>query len=184
MRGGELPDPNQILSFWWKAGPQAWFSGDGAFDESCRTECGAAFEAACAGELEAWRDAPHSMLALILLLDQMPRNMFRDTPRMFATDAQALALAEESLARGYHRAYPYPARRFFYMPFMHAEDIAAQTRCVDLCRADGDDEGYHYALVHMDPIRRFGRFPHRSAILGRVSTPEEDAYLRTGGFGG
>ena len=179
-----MPDPNQVLSFWWKSGPEAWFGGDASFDEACREHCGDAFEAARAGGLESWRDAPHAMLALILLLDQMPRNMFRDTPRMFETDSQALLLAEESLAREYHLAYPHPARRFFYMPFMHAENLAAQTRCIDLCRADGDSDGYHYALVHMDPIRRFGRFPHRNAILGRASSPQEEAYLNSGGFGG
>lgn len=143
-----------------------------------------AFEAARAGDLRHWEDAPHSALALILLLDQMPRNMFRGTAAMYATDALALEAAGRALGAGHHLAYPHPARRFFYMPFMHAEDIEAQTRCIDLCRGDGDDEGYHHALIHMDPIRRFGRFPHRNAILGRASTPEEEAYMASGGFSG
>ena len=177
-------DPCDILAFWWNAGPANWFNGGEAFDEACRAHCLGAYGAAAAGELDGWMAAPHSALALILLLDQMPRNMFRASAQMFATDGKALALADRSLAVGHHRAYPLPGRRFFYLPFMHAEDIAAQSRCVDLCRGDGDEDGYHYALVHMDAIRRFGRFPHRNEVLGRTSSAEELAYLTSGGFSG
>lgn len=177
-------DPNDVLAFWWNAGPAAWFQGGPDFDAACRTHCLGAYEAAAAGALDGWIEAPHAALALILLLDQMPRNMFRGTAAMFATDARALTLADRSLALGHHRAYPLPGRRFFYMPFMHAEDIDAQSRCVDLCRAEGDADGYHYALVHLDAIRRFGRFPHRNEVLGRTSTAEEMAYLTSGGFSG
>ncbi|MFN0264817.1 DUF924 family protein [Tepidamorphus sp. 3E244] len=179
-----MHDPLEVLAFWWDAGPEKWFGGGEAIDAKCEEHCGEAFKAAEAGQLDDWEAVPHSALALILLLDQMPRNMFRDTPRMFATDDKALALADRAIAKRFHLAYALPARRFIYMPFMHAEDIDAQTRCVDLCRADGDDEGHRYALIHMDAIRRFGRFPHRNEILGRKTTAEEAAYMRTGGFGG
>lgn len=179
-----MSDPCDILEFWWQAGPVAWFSSNEEFDAQCRRKWLADHEAAAAGRLDAWQIAPHSALALILLLDQMPRNMFRGTSRMFATDAQALEVADKAIGGGFHRAHAYPGRRFFYMPFMHAEDLVAQTRCVDLCRGDGDQDGYHFALVHMDAIRRFGRFPHRNEMLGRTTSDDERAYMISGGFSG
>lgn len=179
-----MPNPIDVLAFWWQAGPSAWFSSDPDFDAACRDQFLEAHEAAASGALDDWAAQPHSALALIILLDQLPRNMFRGTPRMFATDEKAMQLAEDAIANGLHLAYPLPVRRFFHMPFMHAESIGAQERCIDLCRADGDDDGYHYALVHMDAIRRFGRFPHRNEVLGRKSSVEELAYLKTGGFSG
>ena len=173
-----------VLDFWQSIGREGWFKRDASVDETIRTRFGALHDEASAHQLDHWIDAPDQALALIIVLDQFSRNMFREDPRAFAQDDHACQMAATALDAGHDKAVSPELRAFFYMPFMHAEDIAAQTRCVDLCRADGDDEGYHYALVHMDPIRRFGRFPHRSAILDRVSTPEEDAYLRTGGFGG
>ena len=173
-----------VLSFWWAAGPACWFTADPAFDEKVRGALGSLHEEAAAGRLDHWAGTPHGALALILLMDQVPRNIFRGTPRAFATDARALALAEAALAAGHPDAFPQEARTFFYLPFEHAEDMAAQTRSVDLFRMLGDRETYFYALVHMDAIRRFGRFPHRNAILGRPSTPEEEAWLASGGFRG
>ena len=177
-------DPCDILAFWWNAGPANWFNGGEAFDEACRAHCLGAYGAAAAGELDGWMAAPHSALALILLLDQMPRNMFRASAQMFATDGKALALADRSLAVGHHRAYPLPGRRFFYLPFMHAEDVALQRRCEALCGAAGDQEGVKYAVLHREIIERFGRFPHRNPILGRAMRPEEQAFLDAGGFSG
>ncbi len=177
-------DALDVLDFWWRAGSEKWFSSDPRFDTACREGFQDSLEAAAAGTLDAWCETPHGALALILLLDQMSRNIFRDTPRMFATDAQALAIAEQAIDNGFDRAFPLIERRFVYMPFMHAEDLSHQERCIDLCRALGDKEGYRYALIHMDPIRRFGRFPHRNRILGRESTPAEIAYMETGGFSG
>ena len=173
-----------VLDFWWSAGPAAWFTAAPAFDSKVAEVLLPLHEAAARGEYDAWADTPHGALALLILLDQVPRNVFRGTPRAFATDAQALAIAEAALAKGFPRAFPIDARVFFYLPFEHAEDMAAQELACDLFRSLGNDQGYLYALIHMDAIRRFGRFPHRNAILGRVSTPEEEAYLAAGGFKG
>lgn len=177
-----IDDPMTVLAFWWDAGPDAWFAGGEAFDTRCREALAHLHEKAAAGDLAAWEETPHGALALILLLDQIPRNIFRKTPRAFATDALALAAAERAIARGFPAAYPTSVRVFFYLPFEHAEDMDAQSRSVDLTRTLKNQELDYYALVHMDAIRRFGRFPHRNAILGRTSTPEEEAYLAAGGF--
>ena len=174
-------DPLHILDFWWRAGPARWFARDDAFDEACR-DFHAAYEAAARGALDGWAAAPHSALALVLLTDQIPRNIFRGTARAFATDEKALATASTALEQGFDRAFPPDARAFFYLPFMHSEDIAAQERALDLYRALGEKEQYFYAFLHHDAIRRFGRFPHRNAVLGRPSTPAETAYLEGGGF--
>ncbi|BBE73084.1 DUF924 family protein [Oharaeibacter diazotrophicus] len=179
-----IPTAAEVLSFWWDAGPAAWFSADPAFDARVAAELGRAHEEAAAGRLSAWADTPDGALALILLTDQVPRNAFRGTARAFATDPIALATARHALDAGFPRVFPPVARAFFYLPFEHAEDMGAQALSVDLFRALGDRETYFYALVHLDAIRRFGRFPHRNAVLGRVSTPEEEAYLASGGFRG
>ncbi|WP_181701291.1 DUF924 family protein [Chthonobacter albigriseus] len=171
-----------VLSFWWDAGPAAWFAGGADFDARCAEALGALHEQAAAGDLDDWEATPHGTLALLILLDQIPRNIFRRTPRAFATDAKALKIAERAVEKRFPEAFPVDVRAFFYLPFEHAEDIAAQTRSVDLFRALKNRELDYYALVHMDAIRRFGRFPHRNEILGRTSTPEEIAYLQSGGF--
>ncbi len=178
----ETADATEVLAFWWQAGPQRWFTRDEAFDEVCRSRLGKLHARAAAGELDHWAGAPHSMLALILLLDQVSRNIYRDRPEAFAQDAKALKLAESAVDKGFDRAYPLPARGFFYMPFEHAEDMAAQERSVDLFRMTGDQEFTYFALVHLDVIRRFGRFPHRNAVLGRQTSAAEQAYLDSGGF--
>lgn len=171
-----------VLDFWWTSGGEKWFAGGESFDQDCRSRFLATIEAAQKGELDDWAETPHGALALLIVLDQLTRNVFRGEPRAFAADARALALAEAALAKGFDRAFPKEARFFFYLPFEHAEDMAAQERCVDLCRSLGVQEYYHYALIHMDVIRRFGRFPHRNPILGRDTTPAEAAYLADGGF--
>ncbi len=173
---------SEVLSFWWAAGPNAWFTADDGFDARCRDTLGALHEEAASGGCAGWASTPHGALAEIILLDQVPRNVFRGTPRAFATDGRALAAAYAALAAGHPDAFPPVARAFFYLPFEHAEDMAAQSLAVDLFRGLGDREMYFYALLHMDAVRRFGRFPHRNAVLGRVSTPEEEAYLASGGF--
>lgn len=171
-----------VLDFWWRAGPGKWFAGGEEFDGECRLELGALHARAASGALADWAEAPHSMLALIILLDQISRNIHRGSPEAFAHDAAALKLAERALAEGYDRAFPLPARVFFYLPYEHAEDMAAQERSVDLFRATGDREFEYYALVHLEVIRRFGRFPHRNVVLGRQSTEAELRYLESGGF--
>ncbi|MEZ5839194.1 MAG: DUF924 family protein [Hyphomicrobiales bacterium] len=171
-----------VLEFWWRAGPSRWFSRSDGFDAEIADRFGALHARAVAGDLDDWQATPSGALALVLLLDQFSRNLFRDDARAFAADGKALALAEAALARGFDRAFPKPARNFFYMPFMHAEDIELQERSVDLFRALGDKDGEYFALVHLDVIRRFGRFPHRNAALGRTTSAAEEAFLAGGGF--
>ncbi|MFG1280100.1 DUF924 family protein [Xanthobacter autotrophicus] len=178
--------PADVLAFWLAAGRDEWFGGGAAFDDEVREALLPAHEAALAGTLDDWRETPEGALAWIILMDQVPRNVFRATPRAFATDARALAAAEQAVARGFDGAPGIAAalRSFFYLPFMHAEDGAAQARCVDLYGALGQEEGVRYALVHKEIIDRFGRFPHRNPILGRPMSAEEQAYLDGGGFSG
>lgn len=175
--------PFDVLDFWWRAGPKKWFARSDAFDAEIRERFLALYEHAAAGHLDSWSGTPHGLLALLLLLDQFPRNLFRDDARAFATDGKALELAQMGLERDFHRAYPNPVKAFFFLPFEHAEDMAAQEVSVDLFRQHTDEQGYLYALIHMDAIRRFGRFPHRNTVLGRETTAEEAAYLANGGFG-
>jgi uncharacterized protein (DUF924 family) len=171
-----------VLDFWWQAGAAKWFAKDDKLDKRCRQIFLGTIEAASAGELDGWRDTPDGSLALVLLLDQFTRNVFRGSPDAFKADAKAIEIAEGALLKGFDRAFPREVRGFFYFPFEHSEDMAHQERAVDLFRVLGDRELYHYALIHMDVIRRFGRFPHRNAVLGRQTTAEEKAYLESGGF--
>ncbi|MBN9673401.1 DUF924 family protein [Roseibium aggregatum] len=171
-----------VLDFWWQAGAPKWFARDDGFDQACRDKFGESIEAAKDGRLDHWANTADGALALILLLDQMSRNVHRDTAEAFAADGKALAIARHALDRQFDRAFPKDARAFFYLPFEHSEDMADQDRSVDLFRALGVTDYYHYALVHMDVIRRFGRFPHRNELLGRETTPEEQAYLADNGF--
>lgn len=171
-----------VLDFWWQAGAAKWFAKDDKFDKRCRERFLAAIEDAMAGRLDHWMESADGALALLVLLDQMTRNVFRGSADAFKADRKALAVAEAALERGFDRAFPPDVRGFFYLPFEHSEDMAHQERSVDLFRALGEKEVYHYALIHMDVIRRFGRFPHRNKVLGRETTPEEQRYLEDGGF--
>ncbi len=172
----------EILDFWWSAGPPKWFKGGEAFDNEIREKFGSDVEAAGRGDYDDWTKTPHGTLALLLLLDQFSRNIYRGTAKAFAFDARALKVAFESLNKNFHKAFPKSSHTFFFLPFEHSEEIDMQDLSVDLFRALGDHEAYHYALVHMDVIRRFGRFPHRNEFLDRKSTPEELEFLKTGGF--
>ena len=174
--------PEAVLSFWREAGPKRWFAQDAAFDAQVRERFLATHEAAAAGRLASWEDSAEGALALVIALDQFPRNMFRGTARAFSTDALALAAARRAIERGFDRTIAMPERNFFYLPFEHSEKLADQERCLALTEATGDAEAVKWAKVHLDVIRRFGRFPHRNAALGRVSTPEETAFLEGGGF--
>lgn len=170
-----------LLEFWWAAGPGSWFNGGAEFDAACEPYR-PLMERAAGGEFDHWEASPAATLALLLLLDQLPRNLHRGSAEAFATDAKALGVSERALARGFDKAYPMPARNFFYLPFMHAEDLAMQERSLDLYRAAGVQDTYYYAFVHYDAVRRFGRFPHRNNVLGRETTEAERAYLASGGF--
>jgi uncharacterized protein (DUF924 family) len=180
-----------ILDFWFSRPGSAeygterdvWFRKSATFDAEIRTRFGATIESALAGGWGEW-SLPRGTLARILLLDQFTRNCFRETPRAFAGDAFALSLAEGAVARGDDRTLVNVERWFMYMPFQHAESLAAQERSVALFRALSDDglaSPLRWAEKHAEVIRRFGRFPHRNAILGRASTPEEIAFLAAPG---
>ncbi|WP_084673777.1 DUF924 family protein [Methylobacterium sp. WSM2598] len=175
MRAGPV-DPGDVVAFWREAGEARWFTAEPRFD-AAYTRFRAAHEAAARGECAAWEADAEGALALVLLLDQFPRNLFRGTPRAYATDAAALAAAERALARGHDRAIAPELRAFLYMPFMHAEDAALQDRSLALFAALGLHRHLAAAREHRDLIRRFGRFPHRNPILGRAETPQERAYL-------
>ena len=138
-------------------------------------------EAALRGQLTTWSESPEGALALLVLFDQMPRNVFRGTPRAFATDARARDVARAALERGFDRRVNDVERGFFYLPFMHSESLDDQRRCLALYEQRADENGAKYARMHMDIIERFGRFPHRNAALGRESTPEEIEFLKQPG---
>jgi len=178
-----IATPETILTFWREAGPDKSFTRDDAFDADIREKFLATYEAAAAGQLSAWEASAEGALALAIVLDQFPRNMFRGLARCYATDPLARQVANRALKCGYDQDVPTQERRLFFLPFMHSEDIADQRRCVALYREAGDDD-LKYAERHADIIRRFGRFPHRNALLGRATTPEEQAYLDAGGFNG
>ena len=179
-----LPRAGEIVAFWRAAGPARWFAKSDAFDARLRARFVGRVEEAASGALDHWAHTPEGALARILLLDQLPRNLHRDTPRMFETDAMARQAADAALAAGHDRAFAHDLRQFFYLPFMHSEDMADQERALALYEALGDEDALKFARVHADAIRRFGRFPHRNPVLGRATTPEEQAYLDEGGFGG
>ena len=189
MKSDGRAEATAVLDFWFGApgstehgsARKAWFAKNDAFDAEIRERFAAPIEQALRGELDDWGDEPRSALAQVLLLDQFTRNIFRDTPRAFAGDARALATAEDAIARGLDRELEPYGRWFLYMPFEHAEDVAAQRRSLELFGALGNEmnepSGLLWAQKHADVIFRFGRFPHRNAILGRDSTPEELAFL-------
>jgi len=173
-----------VLAFWRDAGPKKWFAKNDAFDAELRTRFLATYESAAAGKLSDWEATPEGALALTIVLDQFPRNMFRHDPRAFAADATARAVAERAIARGFDSQFPPAERSFFYLPFEHSEAMADQERCCALFRAMGDADLLHWAELHADIIRRFGRFPHRNAALGRSTTPAEKSFLDNDGFAG
>ena len=179
----ETVGPQDVLAFWRAAGPDKWFTKDAAFDDEIRGRFLPTYEAAAAGTL-AWDTSPEGALALLIVLDQFPRNMFRGSARAFAADPLARAVASGAIARGFDQQVAVPERSFFYLPFEHSEDLADQERCVALNRASGDADALKWAELHADIIRRFGRFPHRNATLGRVTTPDEQVFLDGGGFAG
>jgi uncharacterized protein (DUF924 family) len=175
-----VPEPwvADIVHFWFvEIAPEAWFRKDPAFDKWLGERFLAVHEKIAALPIHACLSDAHTALAAVIALDQFPRNMFRATPRAFATDAQARAVAEGAIANGLAAELSKDQRTFLYLPFEHAEDGEAQTRCVALMATLHDEELVRWALAHKAIIDRFGRFPHRNAILGRASTAEEAAFL-------
>ncbi|HEU4664229.1 MAG TPA: DUF924 family protein [Dokdonella sp.] len=176
-----MTDPFDLVSFWKSAGNAKWFRRDGAFDAELRERYAAAHHAAARRELDGWRDRAEGALALVLLLDQIPRNLFRGSAHAFATDGLARAVASGAIDAGHDLAVDAALRLFFYMPFEHSEARADQDRSLALFSAMGDDYYLGYATAHRDVIVRFGRFPHRNAALGRTNTAEEQTWLDAGG---
>ncbi len=167
-----------ILEFWFTAEAEAlWFKTDAGFDQAIRDRFRGDHEAAAAGDLAACESAAEGALALVILLDQFPRNMFRDLSRAFATDDAALASASRAIDRGFDRALLPTRRQFLFLPFQHSESIALQRRSVELFRRLDDPEKLDYAERHLRVVERFGRFPHRNRVLGRAGTAEEEAFL-------
>jgi len=172
--------PAAVLRFWFEEHPKDWFVKSPALDAEIGTRFLALHQAAAAGQLTHWADDLRSCLALVIVLDQFPRNMFRGEARAFATDAQARAAARVILERGWNKAMTQPEQLFAYLPFEHSESLADQVLCCELMK-DFDAEQLRYAIRHREIIERFGRFPHRNASLGRESTAAEREFLQQPG---
>jgi uncharacterized protein (DUF924 family) len=174
----------EVVDFWRDSGPERWFSKDETFDDMCEMAFEDAYDEAARGDLDDWMADAQGALALVLLLDQMPRNMFRGTAKVFAADTKAREVADHAIAQGFDAQVEDILRPFFYLPFSHSEDPADQERAVELNRGLGTPDADKWALHHQSIIQKFGRFPHRNEVLGRESTPEEKAWLDEGGFKG
>jgi uncharacterized protein (DUF924 family) len=175
-------DPEALLGFWFSLETERrWFAApDATFDAEIAARFGGLYADARASGLDYWRETARGALALAIALDQLPRHLFRGTVRAFEADEEARGVADRALALKLDKQLQPVERRFLYMPFMHSEALADQERCCALFGEIGDAEGLKAAEEHREVIRRFGRFPHRNAALGRVSTPEEEAYLDEG----
>lgn len=170
-----------LTAFWFSdAARPRWFESDAAFDARVAARFGPFLTEAAAGRLATWEATPEGALALVLVLDQAPRNMFRGDPRAFATDSLARAVALRALERGFDKALTMEQRHFLYLPFMHSEDMKDQERCVELVATLDRPDILAHAQAHRDIVARFGRFPHRNAALARASTAEEAAFLEAG----
>lgn len=176
--------PQDIVNFWMQAGEDRWFTKDAAFDGALKVRFGAALAQARTGAFDHWGETPEGALGLVILLDQVSRNIHRGSPLAFAADARALRLAKQAVARGDLFRLTAPRASWLLMPFEHSESIDDQWRCFALFQTLGLSDKAYWAKVHLDIIARFGRFPHRNAVLGRVSTPDEIAFLKAGGFAG
>lgn len=180
--------PDDIVSFWFdEAGPKAWFAVSAVFDQKVKSRFGHLLEDWQIGtslDNHPWLQEPESALALVITLDQFPRNIYRDQPKAFAFDEDALSAAKLAIYAGFDLEIEEKRRSFFYMPFMHSEDLGAQNTCVILCkdRLPESDSTLKHAKAHRDLIKRFGRFPHRNKILNRPSRPDEIKFLEEGGY--
>lgn len=184
-----MSTPADVLDFWFEGNPSTrrdvWFQKDETFDTACRQFIGT-HAAAKRGELDHWADTADGALALLILLDQLSRNLHRGTLETFAADPKVRTIAGAAIARGQEQSLTPVQRMFVYLPFEHSEDLADQDRSVALFETLRDalgDQTVDYAARHRDVIRRFGRFPHRNAVLGRTNTPQEETYLAESGAG-
>ena len=176
--------PAGILAFWHEAGRERWYKRGDAFDAEVRRRFLPLWQMAIAGELASWEVSDEGALALVIVLDQFPRNMFRGTPQAFASDALARGVARRAIEQGVDQRIDPILLEFLYMPFMHSEHLPDQLHCVALFQGTDNTENLKYAREHADIIQRFGRFPHRNRLLGRATTEDEQAFLDGGGFAG
>ena len=176
--------PNDVLGFWRSAGPAKWFKKVTAFDEAIRLKFEPVHHRAARSEYDAWAESAEGALALLILLDQFPRNLYRNSGHAFATDPKARAIALAAVDRGFDQQVEPALRGFFYLPFEHSEDLTDQDYNLALCTETGDEDLIKWAAIHRDIIARFGRFPHRNPALGRVTTEAEQEFLDEGGFAG
>lgn len=172
-----------VADFWQPLGHAVWFGKDPVFDRKFRDAFAPEYKAATRGDLMPWLSTPKGALSLVILFDQYPRNAFRGTRRMYASDALARSVADAALRLGHDKAVDPVVKGFFYLPFAHSEYLVDQERSVALC-ASLPEPGPSHSRGHRDTIARFGRFPHRNAIMGRQSSAEEEAWLAAGGFAG
>lgn len=169
-----------ILSFWFEeVQPSQWFQVNPDFDKAIIERFEEPYNMAVAGHFDGWQNSADGALALCILMDQMPRNMFRGTPKAFASDKKALIVAKLAISKGLDQVLSLSKRRFIYLPFEHSENLSDQLRCVELFEKikNEDKLGYEYALRHLQVIEKYGRFPHRNKILGRDNSLEEEEYL-------
>lgn len=176
--------PNDILGFWRSAGPAKWYAKSDAFDSAIRLKFEPVHHAAARGQYDDWAHTAEGALALLILLDQFPRNLYRGSGHAFATDSKARAVARAAIERGFHMQVEPDLRQFFVLPFEHSEDLADQDFGLAVVAELDDAELLKWAKLHRDIIARFGRFPHRNPCLGRLTTAEEQAFLDDGGFAG
>ncbi len=180
--------PEAVVQFWRESGQSKWFAHDPAFDDQIRRRFQALHVTASTGALQPWAQSASGALALLILLDQFPRNLYRGSAHAFATDPMARSIAREAVERGFDLQIEVLLRAFVYLPFMHSELFQDQDRglalCESLVQAKGDKRTLRSAIQHRDIIVRFGRFPHRNTVLGRATTEEEQAFLDGGGFAG
>ena len=177
----------EVLSFWLdEVGPKGWYAVDAELDQQVRDRFGDLYQQAVDGAFGLWLTYPSGSLAYIILMDQFPRNMFRDSGAAFQTDAVALAAAKAAIDRKWALKIDAPARQFFYLPLMHSENLCDQDRCVRLMHERMPEQGADnllHAKAHRQVIRKFGRFPYRNAALERPTTAVEQAYVEAGGYG-
>jgi len=177
---------NEVLRFWLEeTSPAQWFQKNAAFDADISDRFMTTYDMAVKDLCAAWTKDADGVLALCIILDQFPRNMFRDQAKAFATDDKILNIVKEALHKGFDQILPPVKRRFIYMPFMHSENIEEQKRSAQMFKSmkDNDPLSYDYALKHLEVIEKFGRFPHRNEILGRISRADEIQHLRIAGSG-
>ena len=176
--------PQDVLKFWRDAGPEKWFKKDDTFDAAIADNFIPLYGRACRGELDDWAKEPDAATALILIFDQFSRNLYRNDARAFAQDGRCLRIVHDMMASGADRKVPEDIAPFVYMPLMHSEDLDDQQKCIDEMERLEKPDNVKFAQIHYDIIEKFGRFPHRNTVLGRVTTPEEAKFLTDGGFSG